>query len=110
MADVDTQPGHESDSAPEDSGLRGFVLWVGLLIGGCVLLLFGAPFIRAFPNWGFLFLFQPGLWQLLFVIPAAIMQHKKHRPKTLKGLLISASGLFMLNAICSGALFMAGRR
>jgi len=54
--------------------------------------------------------FQPGFWQWLSVAPVFFKLRKGGRFETAKGLLISACGLFILNSLCSGALFLSSRR
>ena len=49
-----------------------------------------------------------GASQLAYIIPAIIIVKRKGRPGMVKGLIIGASITFLLNAACTGLIFMNG--
>lgn len=59
---------------------------------------------------GLLLAFLPmmyiGLSQLVYMIPAVLIFRRKGGTETAKGLIIGASITFLLNATCSGLLFL----
>jgi len=102
----------KSDAQRGNSVGNGFLLWLALLVVTGLLLAGICTVLPSFRNGlsVFIALCQPGFWQLLSVLPAFFILRKRHYPETAKGLLISACCLFILNAICSGALFFSSRR
>lgn len=100
------------DSQTGNTVGSGFVLWLILLVMFGLLLVGLAAVLSAFGtgSWMVLVLLQPGFWQLLFVVPGVIVLRKKRRFEAAKGLLMSASGLFMLNVLCTGSLFLSSLR
>lgn len=99
-----------SSSQGANSVGNGFAIWISLLIVVGVLLI---GVTVALPNGpgGMMFfvMFQPGLWQLLFVVPGVVLLRRRQKFESAKGLLICASALFILNAICSGSIFLNSR-
>lgn len=47
-----------------------------------------------------------GISQLLYLVPAIIIYSKKGRPGLVKGLLIGGGITFLLNAACTGLIFL----
>lgn len=47
-----------------------------------------------------------GLSQLLYVVPAVIIAHRKGRKGLMKGIIIAAAITFLLNAACFGVIFV----
>lgn len=98
-------------SAKKNSVKNGIAIWllflivVGLLIIGIAMGISGSAGITMV-----IVMFQPGFWQLLFVIPAVVILRRRKRFESAKGVLICASFLFILNVICSGSLFLGSRR
>ena len=112
MAENELLIGQPPEPPSWNSVGKGFLLWLALLvITGAVLVGFSAILSGlGIGGWTFVALFQQGFWQWLSVLPAFLMLRKRNRFETAKGLLISACGLFMLNAICSGSLLLSSRR
>lgn len=103
---------HAEVQPPQRSGdciPMGFAIWVAAIaIGGVVLLaLCMLPLISS----TFLpFLaFQVGLWQWAIVIPLFVGLRRRGWPESAKGLMISACGLLILNALCGGMIFFGSR-
>ena len=97
----------EASLSPDaNSVANGFAIWISLVvIVGVVLIGVTATLPGTAGGTMFFVMFQPGLWQLLFVIPAVVLLRRRKKFESAKGLLICASALFILNAICSGSLF-----
>jgi hypothetical protein len=76
----------------------------GLHIGAAVII----GVISAIPDLqeiGFLFFLLIGITQLVYVIPALVILHRRGQPKAVKGLIIGATITFLLNAACWGLLW-----
>jgi hypothetical protein len=56
---------------------------------------------------GFATLIVIGLSQCIYMIPAIIYSNKRGEYETMKGLIIGASVTFLLNAACTGIVFMS---
>src|ERR1044071_2943409 len=48
-----------------------------------------------------------GVSQLLYMVPAIIIAAVKKRPHLVKGLILGASIVFLLNAACTGLIFIS---
>ena len=78
-------------------------LWQIPMVSACLLLPgYGGMWALIIP--GFI-----GVTQLVYMIPAMIIQGRKGRPEVVKGLIIGAAVTFLLNASCYGSLFVASR-
>lgn len=88
---------------------KGLALWTVGCLGLFVLLVFTPGVQRSFGTDGlalFAF-FGIGLAQLVFVIPLIIWARMRKESATVKGVVIAASIVFMLNAACFGVLFLS---
>jgi len=100
-----------SSPQPGNSVKNGVAIWLLLLILGALLLIGISAGLSGDTGITMLVvIFQPGLWQLAFVVPAVVILRRKNRFESAKGLLICASALFIINVICSGSLFLGSRR
>ncbi|GEM_PF-2197231 len=104
----------EASLSPDANSIgKGVAIWIVLLIVVGVVLIVVAtasPVNRLGGGVPFaLLMLQPGLWQLLFVIPAVVLLRRQKKFESAKGVLICASALFILNAICSGSIFLGSR-
>ena len=102
----------EASFSPDaNSVAKGFAIWISLLIVVGLVLIGTAATLRGNAGGTMVFvILQPGLWQLLFVIPAVVLLRRQKKFESAKGMLICASALFILNAICSGSLFLGLRQ
>ncbi len=97
-------------SPDSNSIAKGVAIWIVLLIMvGLVLIGITAVVPGAVDLGMVIVIFQPGLWQFLFVIPAVVLLRRRKKFESAKGMLICASALFILNAICSGSIFLNSR-
>lgn len=76
----------------------------GLHIGASVIVgvLSAIPELQAV---GLLFFVVIGVAQLVYVIPALIILHRRGQPRAVKGLIIGATITFLLNAACWGLVW-----
>jgi|SRR5690349_5761638 hypothetical protein len=102
----------ETSLSPDSNSIaKGFAIWISLLvIVGVLLIGINAALPNGPDGTMLIVLLQPGLWQLLFVIPAVVLLRRRRKFESAKGMLICASALFILNAICSGSLFLGSLR
>ncbi len=94
---------------PEVEHDEGKDLGKGMLIGflvplAIVVLFLAVPFVWMY-DVAFL-VFAIGLVQLVWVVPVALWAQFGDRPGLVKGLLIAASVVFLLNATCYGLIFL----
>jgi ABC-type Fe3+-siderophore transport system permease subunit len=100
----DPKPTTSPDQQPKGSAWAGFAL--ALLLH---LLQLPITFLVDFVSRAELAFLYPlvfiGISQLVYIIPAIIIFHRRGEPQTVKGLLIGASLTFLLNAACSGLIY-----
>lgn len=107
-----SNPGHTMFDE-RDSVAWGFFVWLGITIVvyfvlfaiGVVMSRMNPPIPGRVSGVALTLFFQPGLWQLLYVIPLVFAYRRQKRFQTAKGLVIFASALFILDALCLGALY-----
>jgi hypothetical protein len=88
---------------PDDRQLQRSEIWRGVGLAFLLhLIQIPLTFVTSFFSLIFI-----GISQLLYIVPAIVIYHRKGRPGVVKGLIIAAAITFLLNGTCTLIVFAA---